>query len=125
VIHDLGPDLRPIAEELCRMIRRAAPDLEEAVKWNVPVWSGSRNALCLMLYPDHVNLGFFQGATLGKEHPEIEGTGKALRHVKVRTVADARRPKLASLVRAAVALDRDGAAGPARRAPRAARAGKP
>ena len=105
LLRDLDRSIRPIAEELRRLVHRAAPQLRESVKWGVPVWIGRKNVVCLMLYPDHVNLGFFQGSTLGKSHKEIEGTGKSLRHVKVRSVADARRPVLAQLVREAVRVD--------------------
>jgi hypothetical protein len=108
LIRDLDPSVRPIADGLRGLVRRTAPELRESVKWGVPVWTGQKNVVCLMIYPDHVNLGFFQGAKLGQKHKEIEGTGKALRHVKVKTVAAARQPVLARLIREAVTLDRGG-----------------
>jgi hypothetical protein len=105
LIRDLEPSLQPIATKLRLLIRRAAPELRESVKWGVPVWAGKKNVVCLMRYPDHVNLGFFQGARLSEKHPEVEGTGKGLRHVKVRKVHEVRRPVLAELLREAVQLD--------------------
>jgi len=76
--------------------------------WGNPVWSARGRVLCLQIYDDHVNLGLWRGAELAARFPEIEGTGKSLRHVKVPTPAVARAPALAAIVRAAVALDRAG-----------------
>jgi hypothetical protein len=45
-----------------------------------------------MPHKDHVNLGFFRGVDLPDPENRLEGTGKALRHVKIRdeaAVADA------------------------------------
>jgi hypothetical protein len=106
LFRDLDPSLKPLATKLRLLVRRAAPELRESVKWGAPVWVGRQNTICLMLYPDHVNLGFFQGALLSKTHPEVEGTGKALRHVKVRSMGDVGRPTLTRLIREAVELDR-------------------
>ena len=39
---------------------------------------------------------------------QIEGTGKGLRHVKVKLVEDARRPGLAQLIREATRLGQRG-----------------
>jgi hypothetical protein len=106
VLRELNPSLKAIALELRKLVRRASPGLRESLKWGSPVWVGEKNVICLMLYSDHVNLGFFQGARLSPKHFEIEGTGKGLRHVKVRSLADARRPVLARLIREATTLDR-------------------
>ncbi len=64
-----------------------------------------------MLYADHINLGFFRGAELLSRFPVLEGTGKGLRHVKVHTIAEARRPVIRRVVRAAALLDRTGPGG--------------
>jgi hypothetical protein len=95
-----------IAAALSEVIRSEAPGLKEAVKWGNPFWIGHRDVLCLQCYPDHVNLGLLRGADLAGSHPEVEGTGKSMRHVKVPTVAVARSAAIRRLVRAAAALDR-------------------
>jgi hypothetical protein len=108
ILRELDPSLRPIGEGLRKAVKSAAPALRESVKWNVPVWSGQRNVICIMIYPDHLNLGFFQGAKLAAHHPEIEGTGKGLRHLKIKSVVDTGRPIVAKLIREAVELDEHG-----------------
>ena len=57
-----------------------------------------------------VNLGLYRGAELPDPEGLLEGTGARMRHVKVRSVDDARRPALRALVAAAWA-ERRGALG--------------
>jgi hypothetical protein len=75
------------------------------MKWGNPVWVGQSNAICLMLYADHINVGFFRGAELSTRHVMLEGTGKGMRHVRVRDLKGAKDPALAAVIRDAVALD--------------------
>ena len=56
----------------------------------------------------YVNLGFYQGALLADPDRLLEGTGKGLRHVKIRTLAEANRPSLRALVAAALARRQSG-----------------
>jgi hypothetical protein len=51
----------------------------------------------------HVNLGFYHGASLPDPAQLLEGTGKELRHVKLRSVADSKRPAIRALLREAIA----------------------
>lgn len=101
----LPPELAPIARQLRRVVRSVAPNLEECVKWNIPNWRGHGLVLCLMIYPRHLNLGLWRGAELAGSFPIVEGTGKSLRHVKVKSVAGARSPEIRKLIEAAVRLD--------------------
>ena len=98
-------ELRPIAEQLRKVVHTAAPELRESVKWGNPVWVGHGNSLCIMVYPKHLNLGFFRWAELSRRFPEITGTGKSLRHVRVPTVEFAQSPAVRKLIRAAAQLD--------------------
>jgi len=60
-------------------------------------------------FKDHVNLGFFQGAKMKSK--KLEGTGKGLRHVKVRGLEDIDAEEFMRLLREPVKLaNRDGAA---------------
>ena len=49
----------------------------------------------------HLNLGFFHGAGLPDPEGLLEGTGKALRHVKLRAADEAARPAVVALIDAA------------------------
>ena len=105
-IRDLPQEVRKVVRALRSVVRSAAPELRETLRWGNPSYVGRRDVITLMLFDHHVNLGFFRGAELAARFTEIEGTGKNLRHVKVPDVASAGRPGLRRIVRAAVALDR-------------------
>jgi hypothetical protein len=49
-----------------------------------------------------VNLGFYRSAALDDPEGLLDGTGKAMRHVKVPSIEDADRPALRRLVEAAL-----------------------
>ncbi|HEV7682028.1 MAG TPA: DUF1801 domain-containing protein [Pyrinomonadaceae bacterium] len=59
------------------------------------------------VYTKGVNLGFNHGATLDDPERILEGAGKQIRHIKIRTSADLTRPAVREYVRRArqVALD--------------------
>lgn len=57
----------------------------------------------IMPQKDRINLGFYRGATLPDPESLLEGTGKSLRHVKVRSLTDANRPALRALIAASLA----------------------
>ena len=59
----------------------------------------------------YINLDFYQGAALVDRERLLEGTGKGLRHVKVRSLADANRPHVRVLLAAALARRRCDASG--------------
>ena len=54
-------------------------------------------------YKNHVNLGFNRGAFLQDEHGLLEGTGKAIRHIRLRGEETLRRPEVLELIEQAVA----------------------
>lgn len=61
----------------------------------------------IAVYTKGVNLGFNQGATLPDPDGILEGTGKQIRHIKIRTPSDLARPEIRAYVRRArkIALD--------------------
>lgn len=65
--------------------------------------SKMKQAYCyIMPQKSYVNLGFFHGTRLPDPSRIMEGTGKLLRHVKVRSIEDVRRPELLELVKQAI-----------------------
>jgi len=59
-----------------------------------------------MTAKEHVVFGFMRGAVLRDPQKLLEGTGKYLRHVKLRSVADVRQPAVRRLLQQAAALNR-------------------
>ncbi len=82
---NLGPEERVTARSLQRAVLQAAPGLEQTIKWgNLVFMSQGQNQLAIVTHKTHANLQFFNGATLAASHPELEGSGKGLRHLKCR-----------------------------------------
>jgi len=106
-IDRMPPEQPGIARSLRAIVRQTAPDLSETIKWGYPCYLGKGNVCSIIPYRDHVNLAFFRGAELDDPDGLLEGTGKAMRHVKVCSVGDSRERALAALVRAASLLEQN------------------
>jgi len=101
----VDPPLRPIVVALRESVREAAPELREEIVMGIPTYSLQGFVCYIAPYTRHVNLGFHRGAHFPNPPSILEGTGKGLRHVKVRSPEEARSPVLWSLVRTAIAND--------------------
>jgi hypothetical protein len=56
------------------------------------------NVCLVVIYRDHVNLMFPRGVDMKDPQGLLEGAGKAMRHVKLRSAADAKRPGVRDLI---------------------------
>jgi hypothetical protein len=94
-----------LADFVRKTIRTVSPDLKTEKKRGQPWVVGADLIPVVGAFTHHVGVEFWRGASLRDPHHLLEGTGKNLRHVKVRTAEEARAPALAALVRQAVRLD--------------------
>jgi Domain of unknown function (DU1801) len=54
-----------------------------------------KDAICYIgVIKDHVNLGFHRGSELSDPERILEGTGKQMRHIKIRNMSDLDRPAI-------------------------------
>ncbi len=104
------PEMRPIANRLREIIVGVDPDTVEVVRlgdraatYGVGPKKMSEGYSYIIPHKNWVNLGFYKGADLPDPAGIMEGTGKKLRHVKVRTVEDAERPEIRALIEEALA----------------------
>ena len=103
------PDVQAIAEKARALIQEIVPDVQERVYEaykTIGYGSGTKmDAMFCYIAPlkDRINLGFYRGVVLKDEDKLLEGTGKLLRHVKVRSMADVEKPALRQLIVEAVA----------------------
>ena len=111
------PEQRPICQALRRGIAALHREHVEVVwprqkiaSFGVGPRKMTDHYAYIMVAGSHVNVGFYHGAALPDPAGLLEGTGKALRHVKVRTLAEAKAPALRALLRTAIA-DRQRRAG--------------
>ena len=55
------------------------------------------------IFKAHVNVGFFRGAEIADPHEILEGTGRLMRHVKLRPEEEVEADALTRLIKAAYA----------------------
>ena len=94
-----------VKKAVLAVVARNVGDLSTVRKWGHPWRAGRDLVLVVGAFRQHVGVEFWRGSTIEDPHHLLEGTGKNLRHVKIRTVAEATSPEFAELVRAAVRLD--------------------
>ena len=83
-----------------RVISDTAPQLTKTVKWGQGCFADeASHRLYIHVAEDHVQLGFYEGAALDDPSRLLEGSGKYVRHVKVRTAGDIQPEAFARLIR--------------------------
>jgi len=102
---ELEPGLRTVARTLRKLILMAAPNLSESIKWGNPYYERGGRVCYLASTDKYVSLGFFNGAGLSDPAGRIEGTGKKMRHVKVRSLEGIEAEQFMAWVREAVVLN--------------------
>jgi hypothetical protein len=101
-----GGDLREVAEGLRKLMKKSVPGTRESVNpWKIPTFESSGPMCLFMVGKNHVTFGFLRGTSLPDPAELLEGTGKNLRHVKLRSLDDLRRPALKALILAAAKLN--------------------
>lgn len=94
-----------IAIALEDAIKSHWPHLTVKLAWGFPCWSGNERVFSVVGQSDRCNLQLWQGARLAADYYDrIEGTGKALRHVKVFGVGEV-NDELIDIMDRAVSLD--------------------
>ena len=99
--------LSGVAKAVRVLVKNSAAGCEEYVNpWKIPSFD-SNGPLCgFMAAKDHVSCIFLRGTALPDPGKLLEGTGKSVRHVKLRTTADVRRPGLKKLIVEAAKLNK-------------------
>jgi hypothetical protein len=97
-----SPKNQAIIRALRRFVKRVEPGLSEAVKWGNGCWIGKDGPVAYV-YSDteYVQLGFFRGSSLRDPAGLLEGSGRYVRHIKVRSPSAIDRRAFAPLLREA------------------------
>lgn len=98
------PELRRIVKALRDLVKQAAPNLSEQLKWEVPWYVGKGNVCYIAAMTSWVNLGFSRGTELKDPKLLLEGSGKGMRHIKVRKVEDIDSVAITALIKQAATL---------------------
>jgi len=104
------PEMQPIAWRLRETVFEVDPGSVEVVRlgdraatYGVGPKKMSEGYAYILPHKNWVNLGFYKGVDLPDPANLLEGTGKKLRHIKVRSLAGAERVELRSLIKEALA----------------------
>ena len=87
------------------IVREAAPEAKEAIKWAQPVYSTTAPVCYIKAFTRAVNFGFWWGTRLDDPDGRLQGTGEKMRHVKLKSMDDVDPEQFAAWVRQAVALN--------------------
>lgn len=99
-----------VARALRETVLEGYPDAVEVVRlgdgaasYGVGLKKMSESHVYVAPKRDYVNLGFWHGVELPDPAGRLEGTGRKMRHVKVRDLEDARSDEIRDLIAAALA----------------------
>lgn len=117
VLAAASPELQPVCRSLRSLIASLHKGFVEIVwphqkiaSYGVGPKKMTERCAYIAVQRSHVNLGFCHGASLADPDGLLEGTGKSLRHVKLRDVSAAKSAAVIALLRQASA-DRERQAG--------------
>jgi len=98
-IKRFSPEIQRLIREVRTVVKKVAPKAEEKAYRGWPIRIRTEHGLvAIMGFDDNVNVNMGKGARLKDPKKLLEGTGRSIRHVKVRTAADAKSPHLRALI---------------------------
>jgi hypothetical protein len=101
-MHEHSGELGAIAQGWFEVIRNCGDDVRELLHDGHPTACVSDAAFAYVnVFKAHVNVGFFRGAEIADPEGLLEGTGKFMRHVKLRPERDVDVTVLMKLIEAA------------------------
>lgn len=100
-----NPALQKLARGLRSLVKASVPGTKTTVNsWGIPTFEKDVPFCFYMIGKKHVTFGFHYGTSLHDPERLLEGTGKNIRHVKLRTPQDLEQKGLKELVIAAARL---------------------
>ena len=103
-MHEHSGELGAIAQQWFEFMRGCGDDVRELLHDGHPTACVADAAFGYVnAFKAHVNVGFFRGAEIDDPDGLLEGTGKFMRHVKLRPERDINATALKKLVKSAYA----------------------
>ena len=98
-MHEHSGELGDIAKRWFDVMRNCGDDVRELLHDGHPTACVGEAAFGYVnAFRDHVNVGFFRGAEIDDPAGLLEGTGKRMRHVKLRPERDVDESALTKLI---------------------------
>lgn len=105
-VKDENPELLKVVRGLKNLVKDTVPETRETVNaWGIPTFEEKDPFCFYMVGKNHVTFGFHYGTSLEDPQGLLEGTGKNIRHVKLRSLEDLEQKGLKQLVHAAARLE--------------------
>jgi hypothetical protein len=98
-VQEIAERLRDLIVEVYSDVVEVPWPKQKIIGYGVGPKKMSEHFCYIGAFREHVNLGFYYGAHLPDPEGLLEGTGKNLRHIKVRGVEEVGRPALQYLFR--------------------------
>ena len=98
---------KPLCETLRDIVHRAAPDLEEVMRWSVVCFKGNGLVCAIGAFKAHVSLVLFRGTELDDPRglfSKDSGSG-AMKAIKFKSAAEIKPAPLRDIIQRAVKLD--------------------
>lgn len=105
------PEQAKVAKSALRTLRKLVPGAKELVydNWNGlvigfgPTDRASDAVISIQFSPKHFTLFFLHGATLADPEKLLAGSGRRVRHIKMKDPAELERPEIDDLIERALA----------------------
>jgi hypothetical protein len=91
---------REICLELRRIVIQTLPDIDEEMKWGVPTYAKGKYYIASLR--DHVNFGVSLQGLSEEEQKLLEGSGKTMKHIQLRSIEEIREKKVVELLKLAI-----------------------
>jgi len=89
------------------LVKKTAAGCEEYVSpWKTPAFDSNGPLCVFVLGKEHVTLAFLRGAMLADPEKLLEGKAKGVRNVRLRSLADVKRPGVERLIAEAAKLNK-------------------
>ena len=115
-IEKAQPFARPILQYLREVVHDASPEIEETIKWGGPFFTYNGPLCSMAAFKQHCAFGFWKGALVVDDAPEVEGAGQFGKITKIEDLPA--REMLVAYVLRAMELNDSGAVPGRRKAPK-------
>lgn len=109
IITNYEEDIKKIARAVRAIFYEVYPEVHETI-WERQGLSGygigpkkmSQHFGWIMIAKNHVNMGFNYGTSLPDQTNLLEGTGKNMRHIKIKELSELNNPEIKILIESAI-----------------------
>lgn len=99
-INNAPQNQKEIMEILRKLIHENGRNVREEFKWSRPIFKSDKDFSYFQVNKNHLNFGFYNGVELLNDPDGIlQGTGKTMRHIKLKSTSDINLKLLAEWIK--------------------------